>query len=112
MLVQPDFGAESTLFKSTVQYGSKDFYLFCFLFFSPSQLVLHVVAGGGVVETYLENHRKAIARVCSSVSRFEIFMTAMERALGVLQKELCSYALLLQGCSSLIHTPRAGMRPR
>lgn len=64
------------------------------------------------METYLENHRKAIARACTSVSRFEIFMIAVERALGVLQNELCSYALLLQGCSSLIHTPRAGMRPR
>lgn len=51
------------------------------------------------MDTYLENHRKAIARVCTSLGRFEIFVIPVGKSIRTTTEQimlLCISATELQ----------------
>lgn len=49
------------------------------------------------METYLENHRKAIVRVCNSLSRFEIFVKSVGKSIGTTTEQIMLLCITATG---------------
>lgn len=64
------------------------------------------------MKTYLENHRKAIARVCPSLSRFEIFVIPVGKSIGTTTEQIMLLCICYRVTATLSTHPGADMRPR